>query len=486
MPTPAPASGRGRFVVAILGAICHSVQPQPSWWATEAIKRLPGVAHDAGTSAFELRGSGGVVAVAPNGGEQLHGPEGMGSTRSGLEWAENADNDETASMEPIVPAQDVEKEAMRFARADETCSCGASVSNWERCLSRLDALPHGGPRRFVQVGAHTGAADKNDMSHRPGLSGLRNWEGMLVEADPTTFPSLVASSCSGERKHVCVMRAVCTRGREPVPVQFYALSASVDRHTLIDSRSGLAFPSWAAQIASFNRSLVLAHEPTMRKAMLKAAGADGAMLARINAFKLQDFVDEHTVLCQTLDSMLEESAAPHTAYASSKGIDVDADLRPFRAAELLIIDTEGFDANIILSLSFASFRPRFIIFEHIHLKRAELTRAARHLRSKGYLFQPTSGELQKEVLARISKSVARRPAQLYKAVWARLKGLRRRSGERFNCMPFLTNAENVFAARPALPGEAELTPQGVGCAAECPDRSTESLTRIARLILGRR
>lgn len=376
----------------------------------------------------------------------------------------------------------LEGELLRFARADETCSCGASVRNWERCLARLDASPHAaGPRRFVQVGAHTGAADKNDLANRPGLSGLRGWAGMLVEADPTTFPSLAASSCSASQAHVCVNRAVCTSGSQPAPVPFYALAESIDRRTLVDSRSGLAFPPWAAQTASFNRSAVLAHEHTMRKAMREMANSDSAALARVDSFRLAEHVQQHSVLCQTLDSLLHERAAPHTARTGS-GAGALSDLRAFLGAELLIVDTEGFDAQLLLSLSFTAFKPRLIVFEHVHLSTAELTRAARHLRAHGYAFQPTKGELQERVLARLSSAAARRPARLYAAVWERIKRLRR-LGERFNCVPFLTNAENVFAARPALPGEPELARMGGGCTAECPDRSTEALISYARGLL---
>jgi hypothetical protein len=343
-----------------------------------------------------------------------------------------------------------------------------------------------GPRRFIQVGAHTGPADKNDLSHNRGLRGLRNWAGLLIEADPTTFPTLASSMCSAPgAKHVCVNRAICTSGREPVTVPFFALASTVDRRTLIDSRTGLAFPSWAAQTASFNRSAVLAHETTMRKAMYKAAGSDRAAQARVSRFQLAEYVSEHSVLCQTLDGLLAQRAAPHTAHARAVGIDATADLRGFGEAELLIIDTEGFDAHVVLSLELTAFRPRFIVFEHVHLSRIDLTRAARHLRERGYDFQPTAGELQAHVLRPVAKAAARRPAQLYKAVWSQLKSARKRLGEEFNCIPFLTNSENVFAARRPQPGEVDpVMSTGGRCAAECPDRSVEWLQGAARQILG--
>jgi hypothetical protein len=376
---------------------------------------------------------------------------------------------------------------VRYANSSETCSCGASASNWERCLSRVDALPAvgGQPRRFIQVGAHMGGADQNDLSRKTGLGGIRAWAGLLIEADPTTFPRLVASMCADRAsQHVCLNRAICTRGAEATPVPFYALDASVDRETLVDARSGLTLPSWAAQVASFNRSAVLAHESVMRKAMLAAAGPDAALRARVaERFSLADLIETHVVPCQTLEGALADAAAPRAAHAGS-GVGGVSDLRPWARAELLIVDTEGFDAEVLLSLSLRAFRPRFVVFEHVHLSWQRLVDAARHLRRHGYSFARTVAELRADVLPQVAPAAARKPAQLIKAVWSQLKWMRRESkatNRLFNCVPFLADAENVFAARPAEGDETDVTVSG--CAHECPDRSIASLREDAKRIL---
>lgn len=139
---------------------------------------------------------------------------------------------------------------------------------------------------------------------------------------------------------------------------------------------------------------------------------------------------------------------------------------------------------MLLSLSFRAFRPRFIVFEHLHLDRRRLVDAARHLRRHGYAFARTIGELQADVLRAVAPAAARKPAQLLKATWSQLRWMQRESKASrrlLSCVPFLHDAENVFAARPAERGEPDVTVRG--CAFECPDRTLASLRADARRIL---
>jgi|GEM_PF-1202513 len=56
----------------------------------------------------------------------------------------------------------------------------------------------------------------------------------------------------------------------------------------------------------------------------------------------------------------------------------------FQQCDLLLIDTEGYDAKIIQSIDFDSFHADVIIFEKVHIVEVELNSVTRLLEKKGY------------------------------------------------------------------------------------------------------
>jgi hypothetical protein len=58
----------------------------------------------------------------------------------------------------------------------------------------------------------------------------------------------------------------------------------------------------------------------------------------------------------------------------------------FSNLDLLAVDTEGADASIIKAYPFASHCPKFILFEHIHLKNSDFHSLLNDLATKGFRF----------------------------------------------------------------------------------------------------
>lgn len=58
----------------------------------------------------------------------------------------------------------------------------------------------------------------------------------------------------------------------------------------------------------------------------------------------------------------------------------------YHGFDVLQIDVEGFDLDVLLTLSLERHRPGVIQFEHGHLNRAKLTKAAKYLTDHRYMF----------------------------------------------------------------------------------------------------
>ena len=52
--------------------------------------------------------------------------------------------------------------------------------------------------------------------------------------------------------------------------------------------------------------------------------------------------------------------------------------------DLILIDTEGYDLNILKMIDFSRFRPKLVIYEHKHLSADDKTTASSLLKSNGY------------------------------------------------------------------------------------------------------
>jgi FkbM family methyltransferase len=79
---------------------------------------------------------------------------------------------------------------------------------------------------------------------------------------------------------------------------------------------------------------------------------------------------------------------PHSAAVEvtvqSMSMTVLLNMYTIRDVRLLVVDTEGFDAAVILALPFHKINPALIIFEHAHLTQQDQKQAEEHLMKQCY------------------------------------------------------------------------------------------------------
>ncbi len=185
--------------------------------------------------------------------------------------------------------------------------------------------------RFVQIGA-------NDGVHfdplRPHI--LRHgWSGVLVEPVPYLFERLrqTYANVPGVRlEQVAIAAETGTR-----TMHFVRPGARTDP-------GGAGLAQWAEQLASFDREHVIGN-------MGEVSDPD-ALIASTE------------VPCITFDELCKRC-----------GIET---------LDLLMVDTEGADAEIVGSVDLERHRPRMLVYEHAHLSPDERAGCAARLRGHGY------------------------------------------------------------------------------------------------------
>lgn len=182
---------------------------------------------------------------------------------------------------------------------------------------------------FVEIGSNDG--EKYDHLRPFIVSG--SWAGIMVEPVPYVFERLRSNYGGVERVSLENVAIGDRDGRLP----FYHLS-EVDE----DERDGL--PDWYDTIGSFLREAVLSH-----------AGKVPGIEQRIVSTE---------VPCLTFQSL----CARH-------GVE---------RVDLVLIDTEGFDWQIVRHIDFELYRPRLLIYEHFHLSQADRAECRAHLERLGY------------------------------------------------------------------------------------------------------
>ncbi|MBY0496928.1 MAG: FkbM family methyltransferase [Cyanobacteria bacterium] len=180
---------------------------------------------------------------------------------------------------------------------------------------------------FVQVGANDGIRDDG---LRPSVLKYR-LKGVLIEPLPDLFAKLQHNyrDVAGLHFENC------------------AVGASSGEARIYRVREGAPVPDHAHGMASFNRSHL-----TGRK-----HGIPG----------LDDHVVETTIAVRTLPEILAKYDNRHVS--------------------LMMIDTEGYDAEIVKMTLDAGIRPDVVIYEHLHLPIATQAATLKHLKSEGYRFQ---------------------------------------------------------------------------------------------------
>ena len=194
----------------------------------------------------------------------------------------------------------------------------------------LRAFAESYPRAtFIEIGANDG--EQHDHLRPYILAG--GWRGLMVEPVPYVFERL-RRNYEGVEGVTLVNAAIAARdGTAP----FFHLRDATDaeRATL---------PDWYDGVGSFNREALLSHAPQMPD------------------------IAERVV-------ELEVEALSFDTLCARHGID---------ELDLLLIDTEGYDWEILRHVDFARHRPRVVVYEHFHLPPADRAACLAHLEAAGY------------------------------------------------------------------------------------------------------
>lgn len=180
----------------------------------------------------------------------------------------------------------------------------------------------GGNVRFLQIGAHDGKTD--DVLHSYILQ--YHWRGVLVEPVARLFEQLkynYQTAAGLEFENVAIS------DHDGVEM-FYRMDASA--------------PPWCSQLGSCRREVVLAH-----KYMLPG---------------FERFLIEERVKCISFKTLVERH-----------------DLTDL---DIILIDTEGYDLQILRQVDFARVRPELVIYEQQHLSRDDKRKAIDLLAASGY------------------------------------------------------------------------------------------------------
>jgi len=183
---------------------------------------------------------------------------------------------------------------------------------------------------FFQIGAHDGKTD--DVLFQ--LVREHQWKGVLLEPVKYLFDRLVSNyagtlGLSFENKALMAKDGSAT---------FYHLRQTNDP----------LLPYWYDQLGSFSRDVVLWHKRAIPN--------------------IEDYLIEERVECISFDTLVER-------YKVNR-------------IDLILIDTEGYDLEVLKNIDFRRYRPKLIIYEQIHLSPKDRAEAIRLLKCNGYVVQP--------------------------------------------------------------------------------------------------
>jgi FkbM family methyltransferase len=182
---------------------------------------------------------------------------------------------------------------------------------------------------FVEVGSNDG----DHFDHLRGLIRGREWRGIMVEPVPYVFERLRGNY--GDLDRVELENAAIADHDGHMTLYHLREAAEGEREHL---------PSWYDAIGSFSREAVLNHTRDIPD--------------------IEERLVEAEVPCLTFDSLCRKHGV--------EGVD------------LLVVDTEGYDYELLRSIDLAAHHPRLVVYEHFHLSPGDRRDCSAYLEDQGY------------------------------------------------------------------------------------------------------
>ena len=200
---------------------------------------------------------------------------------------------------------------------------------------------------ILQIGAHLAwfnAADALGQTTRKLLrssaaASRGQLNALLVEPQPAIYAKLKQASMSMGSHLMVENAAICpgsTASGAGQNVTFYML----DDERLASDSTTARLPRWATQVASLSREHVVRNLPKVLKS--KAGHSPDWFVKAVH------------VQCAVLDELAQRYSITDKQLA------------------VLTLDTEGFDARILLGSDILRKRPRIVLFEHKHSANRDL------------------------------------------------------------------------------------------------------------------
>jgi FkbM family methyltransferase len=226
-----------------------------------------------------------------------------------------------------------------------TCSLWARLRIHDRwkptaaysVLNKIDRYSRDADRvHFIQIGANDGQIDPIHA-----FIIRDNWSGILVEPQRDVFEKQLKRTYGG---------------RPGIILENVAIADRTGTRSLY--RIAFSSARWATGLASFLRSGVEKHIDSGRVA--RRAAKEGVALPESR----DDYIATEEVQCLTFSDLVRKHDVTHV--------------------DIVVIDTEGYDYEIIKLIDLAAFRPEIVMFEHKHLSADDYRACGTLLRSHGY------------------------------------------------------------------------------------------------------
>jgi hypothetical protein len=267
-----------------------------------------------------------------------------------------------------------------LSRQEATCNQSFGLL-WDKLcsgsfLQSADAvLNNDGHVDMVQIGAHVGF-EAND----PLAQGISYYLNMLsdserqrfhwtfVEPSPPNYARLEQTIAN--HSYMCDMSTVNAGivpdlvGKSNDSLTFYSVRETIDPETGYDSLSGKTFPVWITQISSFS---------------MNPLNFNGGVWRRMG-LSMKDYIVQTNVTAKGYSELMQDVAVKSNEKGNGR-------------LRVVLIDTEGFDCDIILGISPDSpYLPDFLVYEYKQCKREKKKNTVTYLKALGYAVTRLDGD----------------------------------------------------------------------------------------------